>query len=171
MAVSFATADGTALAPADYLAAGGTLTFAPGITARTLAVTLVDDDLHEEGETLTVTLGDPAHATLAQALAQGRIVDDDPMPRIRLSVAVPAGGVVTEGGGAAVVTLIGRLEGAARSAPTVATLSVTGGTASAGDIAPVPDFTPHDRGPGPPPRRRRSPSPRWTTPWSSRPRP
>ena len=139
--VSFATADGTALAPADYLAARGTLTFAPGVTERTLAVTLVDDDLHEESEDLTVTLSDPAHATLAQALAEGRIVDDDPMPRIRLTVAVPAGGVVTEGGGAAVVTLIGRLEGAARSAPTVASLSVTGGTASAADFAAVPAFT------------------------------
>ena len=138
--VFFATADGTALAPADYLAAGGALTFAPGITERTFAVTLVDDDLHEESEDLTVTLSDPAHATLVQALAEGRIVDDDPMPRIRLTVAVPSGGVVTEGGGAAVVTLIGRLEGAARSAPTVASLSVTGGTASAADFAAVPDF-------------------------------
>ena len=139
--MSYATADGTALAPADYLAATGTLTFAPGVTERTLAVTLVDDDLHEESEDLTVTLSDPAHATLAEAVVEGRIADDDPMPRIRLTVAAPVGGVVTEGGGAAVVTLIGRLEGATRSAPTVAALSVTGVTASAADFAAVPDFT------------------------------
>ena len=141
MTVSFATADGTALAPADYLAARGTLTFAPGVTERTLAVTLVDDDLHEESEDLTVTLSDPAHATLAQALAEGRIADDDPMPRVRLAVAAPAGGVVAEGAGATVVTLTGRLEGAARSTPTVMELSVTGVTAGTGDFAAVTPFT------------------------------
>ena len=141
VSVSYATADGTAIAPGDYVAATGTLTFAPGITERTLPLTLVDDDLHEEGEDLTVTLSDPAHAALAEAVAEGRIVDDDPMPRIRLSVAVPAGGVVTEGGGAAVVTLIGRLEGAARSTPTVMELSVTGVTAGTGDFAAVTPFT------------------------------
>ena len=96
--VSFATADGTALAPADYLAARGTLTFAPGATERTLAVTLVDDYLHEEGENLTVTLSDPAHATLAEAVAEGRIDDDDPMPGVPLSTDATLRGLALSAG-------------------------------------------------------------------------
>jgi hypothetical protein len=37
--VNYATADGTATAGVDYLAAAGTLTFAPGETTKTIAVT------------------------------------------------------------------------------------------------------------------------------------
>ena len=96
--VSFATADGTALAPVDYLPARGTLTFAPGVTERTLAVTLVDDYLHEESEVLTVTLSDAAHATLAAAVAEGRIVDDDPMPGIPLSTDATLRGLALSAG-------------------------------------------------------------------------
>ena len=140
VSVSYATDDGTALAPADYLAAVGSLTFAPGITDRTFSVTLVDDDLYEQGEHFTVALSDADHATLETAVAEGRIADDDPMPRIRLAVVAPPGGVVVEDGGPAVVTLTGRLEGAARSAPTMAELSVTGLTAGDADFAPVADF-------------------------------
>jgi hypothetical protein len=40
--VNFATADGTALAGADYLAASGTLTFDPGQTTKTIEVTVLD---------------------------------------------------------------------------------------------------------------------------------
>ena len=140
VSVSYATDDGTALAPADYLAAVGSLTFAPGITDRTFSVTLVDDDLYEQGEHFTVALSDADHATLETAVAEGRIADDDPMPRIRLAVVAPPGGVVVEDGGPAVVTLTGRLEGAARSAPTMAELSVAGLTAGDADFAPVADF-------------------------------
>ena len=96
--VSFATADGTALAPADYLTARGTLTFAPGITERTLAVTLVDDYVHEESEDLTVTLSDSAHATLAGAVAEGHILDDDPMPGIPLSTDATLRGLALSAG-------------------------------------------------------------------------
>ena len=117
------------------------MTFAPGVTSTTFSVTLVDDDLHEEAEVFTTTLSDPVNTTLETAEAEGRIADDDPMPRVRLAVAAPAGGVVAEGVGATVVTLTGRLEGAARSTPTAMELSVTGVTADATDFAEVPAFT------------------------------
>ncbi|MFL5341705.1 MAG: Calx-beta domain-containing protein, partial [Gemmataceae bacterium] len=40
--VSFATADGTAIAGLDYVAASGTLTFAPGETTKTISVDILD---------------------------------------------------------------------------------------------------------------------------------
>jgi hypothetical protein len=40
--VAFATTDGSAVAGGDYVAAAGTLTFAPGETTKTVAVTVID---------------------------------------------------------------------------------------------------------------------------------
>ena len=74
------------------------------------------------------------HATLGTAEAEGRIVDDDPMPRVRLAVASPDPARVTEDGGTVPVTIIGRLEGARRSADVGLTLSLTALSAGAGDF-------------------------------------
>ena len=74
--VAFATADGSAAAGADYTAARGTLTFAAGATAATISVAILDDTIAEETETFTVTLSNPAGATLADASADGMISDD-----------------------------------------------------------------------------------------------
>ena len=46
--VDFATSDGTAVAGADYAAASGTLTFAPGETTRTITVTLLNADFADK---------------------------------------------------------------------------------------------------------------------------
>lgn len=71
--VSYQTADGTprtgaaypqpsgaARAVADYRAASGVLTFAPGATTQTITVTVLGDTVNELDETFTVTLGDAA---------------------------------------------------------------------------------------------------------------
>ena len=81
--VAYATAEGSATDPEDYAGTSGTLTFAPGVTSRTLAVPIVGDTLDENDETFTVTLSAPANATLADAQATGTIVDDDPLPGVR----------------------------------------------------------------------------------------
>ncbi len=88
--VSYATRDGTAVAGEDYLAASGTLTFAPGETSRTVPVPLLDDGLPEPAETFAVTLSSPTNATIATAAADGTIIDDDGAPQ--LSIAGAAGG-------------------------------------------------------------------------------
>ena len=137
VSVSYATRDGTALADTDYRAAAATLTFAPGDTRRTVTVKLIDDDLYEMAETFELALGNPEHATLARAVAAGRILDNDPMPRIRLAVVSPNPAVLPEDAGAALITVIGHLEGATRSADTTLQLSVTGVTAGEGDFDPV----------------------------------
>src|SRR5439155_1269448 len=51
VSVDYATADGTATAPADYTAASGTLTFAAGQTTKTVTVLVNGDTLDEANET------------------------------------------------------------------------------------------------------------------------
>ena len=71
--VSYATADGTATAPADYTSTSSTLTFEPGQTSKTVEVPIVDDDVEDDGETFTLVLSDPSSAVLADAEATGTI--------------------------------------------------------------------------------------------------
>jgi CSLREA domain-containing protein len=77
VSVAYATANGTALSGADYTAVSGTLTFAPGVTAQTIAIAIVGDVAVESSETFTVTLSAPSNATLADPNAAGSIVNDD----------------------------------------------------------------------------------------------
>ena len=53
------TRDGSAVAPADYKAARGTLSFAPGVTSQLITVEIVDDDEYERDETFQVVLTRP----------------------------------------------------------------------------------------------------------------
>ena len=75
--VNFATANGSALAGADYVATNGTAQFTPGQTNQTLRVGVLGDTLIESNEAFTVTLSNPANATLARATATGTILDDE----------------------------------------------------------------------------------------------
>jgi len=77
VSVAYATADGTATAPADYTSAGGTLSFKPGETAKTITVSVIGDLSIEPDETLTLTLANPVKATIADGLATGAIRNDD----------------------------------------------------------------------------------------------
>lgn len=77
VSVSFATADGTAVAPSDYAAASGTLTFAKGQTTKTVEISVVADAAIEQDETFTVTLTQPVNATIATGTATGTIRNDD----------------------------------------------------------------------------------------------
>ena len=79
--VGYATSDGTAVAGTDYTSASGTLTFGPGETSRTVSVTVLDDTVDDDGETLTLTLSNASGARLADATATGTINNADPLPR------------------------------------------------------------------------------------------
>jgi hypothetical protein len=78
--VDYATADGTATAPADYTATAGSLSFPAGTTTRTVSVPVVGDLLDEADETFLLRLSKPAGALVADAQAAGTILDDDPPP-------------------------------------------------------------------------------------------
>lgn len=81
--VAYATADGTAEAGGDYQAASGALTFAPGVTSKTITVPVNGDRLGEANETFVINLSSPTNATIADGQAVGTIVDDE--PRISIS--------------------------------------------------------------------------------------
>ena len=58
--VQYTTVDATAVAPADYAATSGTLTFAPGDTRKqTALVPIVDDGDEDTGETFRLVLSNP----------------------------------------------------------------------------------------------------------------
>jgi hypothetical protein len=63
--VDFATADGSATAPADYGATSGTVTFAPGEVAKQIIVSIVGETIVETNETFSVNLSNPTNATIS----------------------------------------------------------------------------------------------------------
>jgi len=62
--VQYATADGTATASSDYIAANGVLTFSLEATQQTFSVPILDDVLQEPDETVILTLRNPTNGTL-----------------------------------------------------------------------------------------------------------
>ena len=75
--VNYATADGTAKAILDYVAASGTLTFEPGTTEKLVAVTLINDAVEDAGETFTLVLSEPFGAELGDSEATGTIANTE----------------------------------------------------------------------------------------------
>ncbi|WP_443943537.1 Calx-beta domain-containing protein [Pedobacter sp. AW1-32] len=80
--VDYATADGTAIAGADYSAKTGTLTFpanSPAGTVLTFSVPIIDDNLVEPSETFSATLSNiqGGLVTIATATATVTITDND----------------------------------------------------------------------------------------------
>ncbi len=75
--VRYATADGAARTPADYVATSGTLTFAPGETAKLITVAVRVDEQEEIHESFLLNLTAPANAFLQRTQAFGTITDDD----------------------------------------------------------------------------------------------
>jgi hypothetical protein len=75
--VNFATADGTATAPADYTTTSGTLTWASGDSAtKHVLVPVKADALDEFDETFTVNLSANSHASILDGTGVGTIQDD-----------------------------------------------------------------------------------------------
>jgi len=76
--VEYATADGSAIAPADYTAIPTTtLTFPPGVATRFITVSVQGDAVDEMDETFWVNLANPVHVSLSDAQGQITILDDD----------------------------------------------------------------------------------------------
>ena len=74
--VDYATADVSASAGSDYVATSGTLTFAPGATSTTVAVTVNGDTLDEPDEYFAFVLSGASNP-IGDGSGQGTIVDDD----------------------------------------------------------------------------------------------
>jgi hypothetical protein len=74
---NFATADASANAGSDYQAATGSLTFNPGETSKTVAVSITGDTTNEPDETFVVNISNPVNATVSDGQGVGTIVNDD----------------------------------------------------------------------------------------------
>ncbi|MGI8807007.1 MAG: Calx-beta domain-containing protein [Acidimicrobiales bacterium] len=73
--VTWSTADGTAIAGADYVAVPPTtVSFAAGETTKRISVTVIDDAVDEENETFFVNLSSPVYATIVDGSGRGEIV-------------------------------------------------------------------------------------------------
>ena len=81
VSVRYRTANGTARAGEDYVAAHGALRFARGETARTVEVAVVPDSHDEGSETMTLTLSGPYGGTVADGAATGTISNTGPIPQ------------------------------------------------------------------------------------------
>ena len=81
VSVRYATSDGTANAGTDYVATSGALRFAPGETAKTVEVAVLNDAHDEGSETLTLALSRPFGTELADGTATGTIVNTGPIPK------------------------------------------------------------------------------------------
>ncbi len=81
--VVYNTSPGTAVSSglaADFVAAVGTVTFAPGVLTQNISVTINGDKTVEPNETFTVNLSNPVNATIADKQAIGTITNDDTNP-------------------------------------------------------------------------------------------
>ena len=82
VSVDYATADGTAVAGSDYLAASGTLSFAPGETRKFIPVSVTDNTSLSaaSSKSMRLILSNPQNVTIHNDMASGTILDSDAMP-------------------------------------------------------------------------------------------
>ncbi len=125
------TDDGSARAGLDYAAlAPLSVTFAPGETERTVAVSILEDALFEADETFTLSLSAPQGATLGQPAALGTIRDNDAPPNLG---SVSASVSVSEGAdGANTQASITLTTDAPSGLPVTVAWNTASGTATAG---------------------------------------
>ena len=132
--VAYAMGTGTATAGEDYTAlADGTLTFAPGTTSQTLAVSITGDETDEPDETVVITLRDLTNATFTGGATTltgtGRIINDDPV----VATLVLSPEAISEAGGITTVT-------ATLSTPEGAAVTITVSATPEGHAVPE-DFS------------------------------
>ncbi|MFN2471085.1 MAG: Calx-beta domain-containing protein [Gaiellaceae bacterium] len=127
--VSYATADGTATAPADFGATSGSVTFNAGQISKTISVAIVGDSLDEIDETFTVLLSGATNASIADGQATGTIADEDPTPGLATgNASVTEGNVGATPTAAFTVTL---------GAPSGRTVTVDWSTADGSAVSPL----------------------------------
>ncbi|MBI4237666.1 MAG: hypothetical protein HY696_04500, partial [Deltaproteobacteria bacterium] len=84
--VDYATSNGTAIAGDDYTSASGTLTWTTGQTGdKTYTITIAEDALDENNETITNTLSNAANASISDATGTATITDNDASPSVAFS--------------------------------------------------------------------------------------
>jgi hypothetical protein len=129
--VDYATADGSASDPSDYLAISSTATFNPGEVSKQIAVQVVGDNAIESNETFSVNLSNATNATITGAgFALGTITDNDTPTITIASVSVVEGNSGT----------LNAVFNVTLSAPSGNTVTVAFATAN-GSAAAAGDYT------------------------------
>jgi hypothetical protein len=77
ISVNYATSNGTAVTPSDYVAASGTVTFMPNMASRTIEVFAKSDIAVEADETFIVQLSNPVNVNIGDGQGQAIILNDD----------------------------------------------------------------------------------------------
>ncbi len=125
---------GTAVSPDDYTPATSSVIFNTGEQTKTITVSINDDTLDEEDETVVLSLGTPTGATLgAPASHTLTIIDDDLPPDVGFTL---GDSTVTEGVGTTSIEV--SLNAQSGREVRVDYDEIAGGTATSGlDYAPV----------------------------------
>lgn len=119
LAVTYATANGTAVAGTNYTSTSGSITFSPGQTSKTITVPTVDEGVYTPSLTFTLSLSLAGVSTTAT----GNITNIDSAPK-----ATAAAASANEGSSVAFTVTLDR----SSSAATSVTYSTTNGTAMSG---------------------------------------
>lgn len=106
--VNWAATAGTATNGADFTAASGTLTFNPGQTSRTFQVSIIDDAIDENDESINLALSNVTQALMGTGAATLHITDNDGVPTVRFDTATQA---VNEGGSLTVTVELSNASG------------------------------------------------------------
>ncbi len=129
--VDFAVTGGTALTPDDFTLASGTLAYAVGESVKAITVTIADDVLIEDPETIAIDLSNPAGAVLGSITSHTLIINDGDRPVISIAGTDP---FATEAGDTGTFTFT-------RTGPPVGNLTVnftrTGSASSGTDFTAV----------------------------------
>jgi hypothetical protein len=125
--VTYSTSSGQAQIGSDFQNAGGTVTFAPGETSKTITVNVNGDTAVEGDENFFVNLSNGVDVVIGDNLGLGVIVNDDFLPSLQVSDAE-----VVEGdfGTKSMVFTVTRTGSTAN--PTTVGYSTSNGTATAG---------------------------------------
>jgi predicted esterase len=78
--IAYATSPGSASTPSDFVTKFGTISVAPGITTRNIAVAVVGDAAVEPNETFALTLSNPVGVAIGDGSGTGTIQNDDATP-------------------------------------------------------------------------------------------
>ena len=97
--VTYTTLNGGAIAGSDYTTTTGTLTFAPGETAKTILIPISDDTTTEPTESLTLELTNPTNATITKESGTIRIGASDAAAVGAPALSAPPDVIVGEGDG------------------------------------------------------------------------
>ena len=130
--VDFTTADGSAIAPVDYAAVSGTLSFGGGETTKTVAIPILEDGLREGNETIRLILSNPTGgATLSATTSQAvlTITDNETGPVVQFGASAYS---VAENVTSGMATVTITRTGSTAAGDTVLFRTLTGGTAVPG---------------------------------------